>query len=426
MTERLLQFIWQFQYFNRQNLRTTNGQALKIVHAGVLNTNQGADFEQARIVLDETAWAGKIELHIYSSDWLKHGHQHDATYNNIILHVVWLHDREVPDSQGQAFVTLELQNLVAKTMLQQYEQWMNTEKQIPCGSGITLVPKLVWQNWLQRLLVDRLMHKQQLIDHHLKQTNNHWEAVFWRLLCRYMGGSVNRTSFEQIAESLPVELLAKHKTQIHQLEALLLGQAGLLHARLTDQYAQLLYREYLFLQKKYGLGVINLPPSFLRMRPINFPTVRLAQMAMLIYQSKHLFASVKAAKTTSELEALLVVTANDYWHYHYRFDEESAYLPKPLGTSMHHLLIINAIAPAVFAYGSYTADAALKDKALGWLESLPAEKNSKIAPLAALGIRPANAFESQALLQLKTNWCDAKACLQCAVGNFLLKQSQNG
>jgi hypothetical protein len=426
MTERLLQYIWQFQYFNHRALATTDGQLLTIASAGQLNTNQGADFEQARITIGGTAWAGKIELHVFSSDWLKHKHHTDANYQNVILHVVWIHDRDIADALGNPLPTLELQSRVAKPMLLQYEQWMNTDKQIPCGIGITKVPELSWQSWLQRLLVERLMQKQAVINQHLAQTQNHWEEVFWRMLCRYFGGNVNRTSFDQIATSLPIEILAKHKTQIHQLEALLLGQAGLLHKNLDEQYPQMLYREYQFLQKKYGLRVINLPPSFLRMRPINFPTVRLAQLATLIHQSSHLFAAIVAAETVKDITALLNVTANDYWHYHFRFDELSPYQPKTLGSAMHQTIIINAITPTLFAYGLYTGNSALKEKALQWLEALPAEKNSLIAPLAALGVTAAHAFDSQALLQLKTQWCDAKACLQCAVGNHLLKQYLRG
>ncbi|TAD86279.1 MAG: DUF2851 family protein [Bacteroidetes bacterium] len=423
MTERLLQYLWQFQYFNRQALTTTDGQPLAVLAPGLLNTNQGTDFNQCRITIGNTTWAGNIELHIFSSDWLKHGHQHDGNYQNVILHVVWEHDRAIPDALGNALPTLELKHRVAKSMLMQYEQWMNTHKQIPCGQGITQVPELSWKNWLQRLTIERLMHKHQGIAQHLAQTQNHWEEVFWRILCRYFGGNVNRTSFEQIAMGLPIELLAKHKHQIHQLEALLLGQAGLLHKHFEEQYPRMLYREYQYLQKKYGLRVVNLPPSFLRMRPINFPTVRLAQLAQLIHQSSHLFATIKAANTPKDIEPLLKPTANDYWHYHYRFDEPTAFLPKQLGTDMYHIITINAIVPTLFAYGLHTDNSALKDKALAWLEILPAEKNSKIAPLTQLGVVPKSAFESQALLQLKTNWCDAKACLNCSVGHYLLRQA---
>ena len=424
MTEKLLQFIWQFQYFNKQSLTTTTGDLLQVVNAGQLNKNQGPDFEQARLVINETAWAGTVELHIHASDWMRHGHHEDERYNKVILHVVWNNDVPVIDSEGNSFPTLELQTRVSNLLLNHYDHWMQGDQQIPCGKTITTVPSITWQTWKSRLLIERLIAKNKLIQQHLEQTNFHWEEVFWRMLCRYFGGSINGVSFEQLAVSLPVQILSKHKTQIHQLEALLLGQAGLLHKNFEEEYPKLLYREYQFLQKKYQLRVINLPPSFLRMRPGNFPTVRLAQLAMLVQNSQSLFSKIKEAKNISEIKPLLSVTANDYWNYHYRFDEEAEHLPKKTGSQLFDTLIINTVVPVLFAYGNYTNDAATKEKALSWLEEVGAEKNSLIAPFVSLGIINSNAFDSQALLQLKKEYCDAKRCLECAVGNAILKRDR--
>lgn len=422
MTEKLLQFIWQFQYFNKQSLTTTTGEQLQVAYAGTLNKNQGPDFEQARIVINNTAWAGTVELHIRASDWLKHGHHQDERYNKVILHVVWHNDMPVTDANGHAFPTLEIQTRVSNLLLDHYDRWMQADQQIPCGSSITTVPEITWQTWKSRLLVERLMAKNKVIQQHLEQTNHHWEEVFWRMLCRYFGGSTNGVSFEQIAVSLPIQILAKHKNQIHQLEALLLGQAGLLHKGFEEEYPKMLYREYQFLQKKYKLRVINLPPSFLRMRPGSFPTVRLAQLAMLVQNSQHLFSKIKEAVSIAEIRPLLVVTANDYWNYHYRFDEEAELLPKKLGSQMFDTLIINTVVPVLFSYGSYANDSAVKEKALTWLEQLRAEKNSLVTPFTTLGVSSNNAFDSQALLQLKKEYCDAKRCLECAVGNAILKR----
>ncbi len=423
MTEKLLQFIWQFQYFNRQSLTTTSGEPLQIISAGSLNTNQGPDFQQARIIIGDTSWAGNAELHIRSSDWMKHNHQNDERYNKVILHVVWQHDAKITDAKGNIIPTLELQPRVSKILLDKYDQWMQTDRQIPCGQSITEVPDIVWQTWKERLLIERLMTKYEVIQQHLVQTNNHWEEVFWRMLCRYFGGNINSVSFEQLAISLPVQILSKHKNQIHQLEALLLGQAGLLYKNFEEDYPKLLYREYQFLQKKYQLRVINLPPSFLRMRPVNFPTIRLAQLAMLVHKSQYLFSKIKEVSNPSEIKSLFDITANDYWHYHFRFDETSEYAPKKLGSQMFDTLLINTIVPVLFAYGVYTNDSVYKDRALRWLEQISYERNSVIAPLTALGIKPANALDSQALLQLKKQYCDAKRCLECAVGNSVLKKS---
>jgi hypothetical protein len=243
------------------------------------------------------------------------------------------------------------------------------------------------------------------------------------MLCRYFGGSINGESFIQIAVSLPSQLLSKHKNQIQQLEALLLGQAGLLHKNFIESYPKLLYREYQFLQKKYGLRVVNLPPSFLRMRPVNFPTVRLAQLAALVQKSHHLFSNIKDAQTINELRPLMDATANDYWHYHYRFDEETAFLPKHTGAQLEDILIINAVVPVLFSYAIHHADNLLKEKVLGWLEMLRPENNKLIAPFRGLPVSIETAFDSQALLHLKKEYCDAKRCLECAVGNAILKRS---
>ncbi|MES2648545.1 MAG: DUF2851 family protein [Bacteroidota bacterium] len=422
MTEKLLQFIWQFQYFNKQSLCTVAGETLQVLQAGYLNKNQGPDFEQARITVNQTSWAGKVELHIYASDWLKHGHQEDERYNKVILHVVWHNDVAISDNNGNVFPTLELQTRVSNILLSHYDSWMQADQQIPCGKNITTVPALTWQTWKNRLLIERLQAKNSVIQHHLEQTNYHWEEVFWRMLCRYFGGSINGVSFEQVAVSLPIQIVSKHKNQIHQLEALLLGQAGLLHKNLKETYPKLLYREYQFFQKKYLLRVINLPPSFLRMRPVNFPTVRLAQLAMLIQKSQYLFSKIRDAENTKDIKHLFDVTANDYWNYHYRFDEEAEMIPKRIGSQMFDTLVINAIVPVLFSYGIYSNSDAIKEKAISWLEQVKLEKNGLVAPFISLGVPNLTAFDSQALLQLKKEYCDAKRCLECAVGNAILKR----
>lgn len=423
MTEKLLQFIWQFQYFNKQSLTTAGGEALQILHAGELNTNQGPDFLQARIVINDTTWAGTVELHIKASDWYRHHHDNDDRYSKVILHVVWNNDVPVTDSIGEPVTTLELQSRVPNMLLMQYEKWMQTDNQVPCKNNIAEVPFLTWQHWKSRLMIERLIGKCQLIEQHLIQTSNHWEEVFWRLLCRYIGGNINGVSFEQLAISLPLQILAKHKNQVNQLEALLIGQAGLLHKNFKEQYPQLLYREYQFLQKKYGLRVINLPPSFLRMRPGNFPSVRLAQLAMLIHKSHHLFSQIREAKSVNELRSMFDVRANDYWHYHYRFDEETSYLEKHVGSQMTDTIIINAVVPVLFAYASHVNDNLMKEKSMAFLEEMKAEENSIVKIFKSLRVECNNAFDSQALLQLKKEYCDAKRCLECSAGNSILKRA---
>lgn len=431
MTERLLQFIWQFQYFNKTELATTHGETVQVVFAGQYNTNQGPDFSDAKIKIDKTTWAGTVELHIKTSDWNKHNHQSDKNYNNVILHVVWEDhgsrsdsNREVPAKkaeQSSAIPILELQGRVSKILLQRYEELMNSSAFIPCEKNIATVRDIVWKSWKDRLQAERLIRKAETVETYLKQNNYHWEETFWWLLARNFGMKVNADAFEAIARSVSVNFLAKHKSQIQQLEALLLGQAGLLEGKFSEDYPKLLQQEYKFLKEKYKLKPIHQPVHFLRMRPGNFPTIRLAQLAALISESAHLFSKIKEAKSVKEISKWFDLTANDYWHYHYCFDETSSFKKKKLGTAMIDNIIINTVAPVLFAYGGYHDELKYKDKALKWLEATAAESNSITKGFQHLGIENKNAFDSQGLIELKNEYCDKKRCLDCSVGNAILK-----
>ncbi|HRH60239.1 MAG TPA: DUF2851 family protein, partial [Chitinophagaceae bacterium] len=350
MNEKLLQFIWQFQYFNRTSLATVDGAALQIIHPGNANSNQGPDFLEAKIKIDNTTLIGNIELHVKASDWYLHQHVNDDNYKNIILHVVWLHDKPVANTAGNIIPALELQPLVPKILLQHYTQLMQAKGFVPCENYLPVLSHIGWLAWKERLVAERLQKKAQTVLEKLALCNHHWEEVFWWLLAGNFGIKVNADLFEDIARSIPVNILAKHKNQIHQLEALLLGQALLLNKNFDEDYPKLLQREYRFLASKYKLKPAAKSPHFLRMRPANFPTVRLAQLAALIQQSVHLFSKMLAAQNTNEMLQLLQVTANDYWHYHYIFDEAAEYKPKQLGRQMAQNIIINTVAPAMFAY----------------------------------------------------------------------------
>ena len=432
MTERLLQFIWQFQYFNKRELATTHGEMVQVAFAGQYNTNQGPDFSDAKIKIDKTTWAGTVELHIKSSDWNKHNHQSDKNYNNVILHVVWEDDGgrnpiaigSVPANkteQNSVFPVLELKDRVAKILLQRYEELMNSSSFIPCEKMISIVRDITWTSWKDRLLAERLLRKAKIAESYLRQNNYHWEETFWWLLARNFGMKVNADAFESMARSIPVKILGKHKSQIHQLEALLLGQTGLLEIKFTDDYPKLLQREYKFLKEKYKFKAIHQPVHLLRMRPGNFPAIRIAQLAGLISKSAHLFSKIKEAKSLKEISRWFDVTANDYWHYHYRFDENSAFIKKKMGTVMIDNIIINTVAPVMFAYGTYHDENKYKEKALNWLEKSTAENNSITKGFVKLGIENKNAFDSQALIELKNEYCNKKRCLDCGVGNAILK-----
>lgn len=416
MTERLLQFIWQLQYFNKGELKTTSGEELQIISPGTFNTNQGPDFTDAKIRISTTIWAGNVELHVRASDWDRHNHQLDKNYNNVVLHVVW--ENDFPNYN---IPMLSLENRIAGRLLQRYEELMNAQGFIPCERSITLVKPLVLQSWKERLLAERLIRKSSTVEMFLHENNQHWEETFWWLLARNFGSKINADAFESMARSIPVSILAKHKNQIHQLEALLMGQANLLDRRFSDDYSILIQREYKFYKRKYNLIPGAVTPFFLRMRPGNFPTIRLAQLAMLIHNSEHLFSKIKQTDSLKDVKAWLDVTANDYWHYHYRFDEPSSFKKKRLGAAMIENILVNTVCTVLFAYGHFHKEQKFKDRAVQWLEEIAAESNSITRGFQLLGVENNNARDSQALLELKNEYCSKKKCLDCAIGNGLLK-----
>src|SRR4051812_10239725 len=416
MTERLLQFIWQFQYFNLSDLRLTSGESLQIICPGQFNTNQGPDFLEAKIRIGETTWAGNVELHMNEEDWIRHAHQEDPNYSNIVLHVIW---RQSQVSVG--LPTLDLSDKVPKFLLSRYEELMFSTSYVPCAHSLETVSSIVWHGWKERLVVERMERRAQMITHYLQESNDHWEEVFWWMLARNFGMKVNAEAFEAVAKSLPVHLLSRHKNQIHQLEGFLFGQAGLLNRKFKEDYPQMLKKEYQFYKKKYKLQPISEPIHLLRMRPGNFPTLRLAQLAMLIHHSLHLFSLIREVNSINEIRSSFQVTANDYWHYHYLFDETSAFKEKRLGDDMVNNILINTIIPVLFAYGHHNKINHFKTKAIHWMENVPAEKNTITRSWETLLIPNKNAWDSQALIELKHQYCDVKRCLECPIENQLLK-----
>jgi hypothetical protein len=413
----LLQFVWQFRYFNKSQLLTTTGEDIQIIYPGHHNHNQGPDFLDAKIRIGNTLWAGTVELHLQSSGWEKHRHHTDKNYNNVVLHVVWEHDLA-----DMSMPVLELKNRVPKILLQRYEQLIHSSSFIPCEKSIGLVKDITWKAWKDRLLAERLLRKKAVVEEYLLQNNHHWEETFWWLLARNFGIKVNADAFEAVARSIPLKILARHKDQLHQLEALLFGQAGLLNNDFEEDYPRLLQREYRFMQKKNKLQPIHLPIHFLRMRPGNFPTVRLAQLAMLIHKAAHLFSFIKESNSLKEIRNRFNIAANDYWHYHYRFDELSSLKIKKQGVSMIDNIIINTIAPALFAYGHYHKENKYKEKAIQWMEETNAENNAVTNGFAQLGKENRTACDSQAMLELKNEYCNKKRCLDCAIGNAILNR----
>lgn len=417
MNEQLLQFIWQFQYFNKGALNSTNGENIRVYHPGQLNRDQGPDFFNAKIRVGDTTWVGNVELHCHSSDWEKHRHHTDKNYHNVILHVVWVNDKAIENN----IPVLELSGRVSILLLQRYAQLMVSSSFIPCEKNIGSVKEIVWRSWKDRLVAERLARKAKHAEGFLQKNNYHWEETFWWLLARNFGMKVNADAFEATAQSLPLSVLAKHKNQIHQLEALLLGQAGLLQNEFEEDYPRMLKKEYLFLKKKYQLPPVQVPVHFLRMRPGNFPTIRLAQLSMVVHESSHLFSKIKETDDLDSIKESFDVTANDYWHYHYRFDELTVFKKKKPGTSMVDNIIINTIVPVLYLYGNYNHEEKYKQKALRWLEQTVAEENAITKGFSQLLIENKNACDSQALIELKNEYCNKKRCLECSVGNAILK-----
>jgi hypothetical protein len=421
MTERLLQFIWQFQYFNKSELCTINDEPVQVITPGLYNHNQGPDFSNAKIIIDGTTWAGTVELHIKTSDWNKHKHQDDRNYGNVILHVVWEDDTGKGLRLVRSIPLIELKTKVPKILLQRFEELMQSQSFIACESNIRQVRDITWCSWKERLLAERLLRKASIVEAYLRQNNYHWEETFWWLLAKNFGMKVNGEAFETIARSIPLTVLARHKTQIHHLEALLLGQAGLLEEKFKEDYPALLQKEYRFLKKKYNLRPIRLPIYSLRMRPGNFPAIRLAELAMLVHESAHLFSKIREAASAKEIKQLFEITASNYWHNHYQLDTVSAFKKKKTGSLMRDNIVINTVAPVLFAYGNYHKEDGYKDKAIQCLEEITGERNQLTNGFKQLGIESKNARDSQALIELKNEYCSKKRCLECAVGNAFLK-----
>jgi hypothetical protein len=422
--EDFLHYVWKFRLFNRINLRTTEGEELEVYSAGIHNTNAGPDFQNARIRIGETTWAGNAELHISSSDWQKHGHTADNAYDNVILHVVYRDDVPLLRADGKRVPTLELKDRISAELFNRYHNLVfGNQTIIPCGGTIATVVGLTLHNWLTRILVERMEKRSEAIIAALANNRGDWEETFYQFLAANFGFKTNALPFELLAKSLPQNILAKHKNSPMQIEALIFGQAGFLADELTDAYPQKLKVEYDFLRKKYNLTPIeNHIWKFLRMRPQNFPTIRLAQFATLIVQSNHLFSKILDTQDVKGLKDLFSnIHVNEYWLTRYRFDKESKPAGKSLGDASVNTLLLNIVAQFLFSYGKHLQLQHFISRSLKLLESIPAEQNNITADFVNLGLKINSAFESQALLELKNNYCDYKKCLQCGVGIKILK-----
>lgn len=420
MNEDFLNYIWKFQLIE-QNIFCIDGTPLQIIQPGERNLNSGPDFFNARIRIAETIWAGNVEIHVNSSDWIKHGHYLDPVYDNIILHVVFNHDQEIVRQNKQPIPTLELKRKFNKSVFDKYSAFLLSKKWIPCQDLIGLVNYFDLHIFFDALMAERLEQKAGIINQELLQTKQDFQEVFYRKLARNFGFKVNADAFELLAKSLPLKIIFKHKDNLLQIEALLFGQAGLLEGTITDNYPNLLKTEYQFLSDKYALKCIDHKIwKFMRLRPANFPTIRIAQFANLLNVSSALLTRILEMKNLQDVVNLFRVETSEYWRTHYQFDIATERKNRLVGSASINLIIINTIVPFLFVYGKNKADESLREKALLWLEQIRAEYNQIIRHFKELNIKPQNAMQSQALIQLKTNYCDSKRCLECRIGHVLL------
>ncbi|GAB7085899.1 DUF2851 family protein [Marinifilum fragile] len=420
MTEEFLQFIWKHKLFDDQNLFSTGGDRVEVVNVGKQNKDAGPDFFDARIKINDVMWAGNVEVHIKSSYWFQHNHQQDSSYDNVILHVVYEDDADVFIGETRKLPCLILK--FDSALLQNYNQLMHSTQWISCYGEISLVEKFFVRNWLDRMILERLERKSADVKKMLKLNKNSWEETFYQIIARYFGMKVNADPFQQLAQVLPLKILARQKNSLLQLEALLFGQAGMLNDSVDDAYYKNLQQEYLFLTDKYELKPL---PShrwkWLRLRPGNFPTIRIAQLAALIHKSSSLFSKILDCVNYKDIQHLFEIRVSDYWKSHYQFGIESKSQCKQLGKMTINSIVINSVVPIVFCYGEINEDEEMKEKALKLLEEIPEEKNSIIDKWKECGVEVKSSWYSQALVQLKVNYCDEYRCLQCEFGNRIIR-----
>lgn len=421
MNEALMQFIWQQQYFNQHGLQTTQGEPVRILHPGEWNQHQGPDFTNARIQIGSTIWAGQVEIHCNASDWQKHGHFEDPHYENVILHVVLTDDLPLLNRCGMPFPTIELEHRIPFALLNRFQQWMETREPLICRSFLPALSDAKWLNWKTQLLQQRLQKKSQRLLTWHAETGGDWNVVLWQLIFEYMGGKVNGSYFLMLANSIPLSTLLKKQLTAMEWEAILLGQANLLPVTASAPYHRKLLKEYQYLQYKYQLIPLNRPPAFLRMRPASFPTIRIAQLAGLLLNNPQLFSGMVASVSLHQWKQQCRVSAEEFWDTHYLFNKTSKPSKKTLGIQMMYSLAINAILPTLYAYGYYAGNKVLMHKVLALFKEIPAEQNRITSLWDATGISQMHALDTQALTELANSYCTQKKCLQCAVGQQVVK-----
>lgn len=432
-SEFILHYCWRHRLLPLQGLQTTDGRSVEVIDPGLHNDDAGPDFFNAKLKIDGILWVGNVEIHDRSSDWYQHGHDHDPRYDNVILHVVRYADRAVVTHGGQSLPQLQID--VPAAVRAQYKELMEADKYPPCYKVIPSLDKLTVHSWMSALEAERLEQKTQAIVRRVGQCDGDWEWAYFVTLSRYYGFGINGDAFEQWALSFPLSAAAHHRDDVFQLEALFLGQAGLLdsssipqrrrEAAVTDSHYQRLCSEYHFLQHKFSLKPIDYTLwRYLRLRPQNFPQVRIAQLANMYYSHKTSLSGLIDCTTVEEVETLFTTQVTPYWETHYTFGLESAKMHKRLSKASLDVLVINVVVPMLFAYGRHKMDERLCDRALLFLDGLKAEQNNIITLWRMCGLKVRTAADSQALIQLKKEYCDKKDCLRCRFGYEYLKTTK--
>ena len=420
MTEEFLHYIWKYSLFSKRGLIADTGDKIEVLKPGEHNADAGPDFLNVKAKIGSTIWAGNVEIHINSSDWNKHNHLNNRVYDNVILHVVLNNDMATRRTNGEIIPTLELK--FEKSLYNNYTRLISNELWIPCQNDIKNIDKFFIDYWLNIMLADRLGSKTGNIAVTLRATGNNWEETFYIHLAKNYGFKLNSLPFEMLAKSLPLKYLLRHRDSLFQVEALLFGQAGFLGDNLPyDNYYKKLQSEYRYLKRKFNLKPLDKHLwRFMRLRPVNFPTVRIAQFAAMIKNYQGMFSKVINCRSVEELRKYFCACPSEYWNNHYTFGKESKKSKKRPGDSSFYIIFINTIVPFLFIYGKINNIEPLKDRAIDFLIEIPPERNNIIRKWEKLGINVNNAFYSQALLQLKNEYCNKKFCLNCQIGNKII------
>ena len=424
MKEDFLHFVWKYGYFSIHNLQTTDGQEIVIKSKGIHNHSNGPDFSNASLLIDGIEWLGHVEIHINSSDWLLHKHQYDKNYDNVILHVVWKEDKTITNSSGIKIPCLCLEDRVDPSLLQKHQSLILQKSWIACENQLTNIDTSKVSLWLQALAMDKLEIRAREILTLAKKLNYHWEQLFMIYLFRAFGLRQNKEAFDALVEKLPIEILNKYQHSTLKLEALLFGVAGFLHsAKQKSIYLDDLHKEYQFLKHKHQFQEIPMTYwKFGRIRPANFPTIRIAQLCNYLHQYPRAFQFLLEEDQQTIINQLQTISTSEFWDTHYQFGQSSTFRKKIIGKSTIQLILINAIVPVLFSYGKYKNDDHITNKAVDIFESIPSESNSIIKKWKTAGVNSKHALQSQALLYLKKEYCDQYRCTSCQIGHQILSK----